>query len=70
MGKWKGIKYDVQEEPDKPIELYDLSLDPGETRNVASEFPDVVEELTGIMISARTESDVFKFNASTFLNVE
>jgi arylsulfatase A-like enzyme len=69
-GKWKGIKYNVQEEPGKGIELYDLTLDPGETQNVASEFPAVVEELTGIMKSARTESDVFQFNASTFLNVE
>jgi len=69
-GKWKGVKYNVQKEPGKEIELYDLSLDPGETHNVAPEFPDVVEELTGIMKSARTESDVFKFNASTFLNVD
>jgi len=69
-GKWKGVKYNVQKAPDKMIELYDLSLDPGETNNVASEFPEIVEELTGIMKTARTESDVFKFSTSTFLNVE
>ena len=52
------------------IELYDLSVDPGETLNLASEYPKIVDELTAIMKSARTESDVFTFNASTFLNVE
>jgi len=69
-GKWKGVRYNVQKDPGKEIELYDLSLDPGETQNVASEFPNVVKDLTGIMKSARTESEVFKFKASTFLNVD
>jgi len=69
-GKWKGVRYDVLKDSGKGIELYDLGMDPGETRNVASEFPDVVAELTGIMLRARTESEIYQFNASTFLNVD
>ena len=69
-GNWKAVKYNVQKDPAKGIELYDLSVDPGETDDVASDFPDVVEELTGIMKGARTESDVFQFDAATFLNVD
>jgi len=69
-GNWKAVTYNVQKDPARGIELYDLSVDPGETDDVASEFPDVVEELTGIMKGARTESDVFQFDASTFLNVD
>jgi arylsulfatase A len=68
--KWKGVKYNVQKAPGKEIELYDLSQDPGEDHNLASEYPEIVEELTGIMKTARTDSDVFKFSASTFLNIE
>jgi len=67
---WKAVRYNVLKDPARGIELYDLSLDPGETHDVASEFPDVVEELTGIMKGARTESDIFQFKASTFLNVD
>jgi len=69
-GNWKGVKYNVQKDPGKEIELYDLSVDSGETNDVASDFPDVVKELTGIMKGARTESDVFQFDAATFLNVD
>ena len=53
-GKWKGVRYDVALDPDSPIELYDLSKDPGETRNVAELFPEIRAELTGLMQKART----------------
>jgi arylsulfatase A len=69
-GKWKAIKYDVLKQPEKMIELYDLSLDPGETKNLASDYPNLVAELTQIIVKARTESDVFHFAAPTFLNVD
>ncbi len=41
MGKWKGIKLNVTEQPNGPIELYDLTTDVGEKNNVADKHPDV-----------------------------
>jgi len=69
-GNWKGVKYDVLKQPDASIELYDLSMDPSETNNLASDYPEIVTELTDIMMHARTESEVFQFAAPTYLNVE
>lgn len=66
-GKWKGIKYNVLNQPGKGIELYDLSIDPEEKNNIAQHHPEVVEDLTDIMKTARTESAIFQFKASTFL---
>ena len=34
-----------------PVQLYDLSADEGETRNVCDEYPEIVEELTAVMRS-------------------
>jgi arylsulfatase A-like enzyme len=42
---WKGVSLD----PKKPLELYDLTGDPFEKTNVASEHSDVVREIEGIM---------------------
>lgn len=53
-GKWKGVRYNVSIEPDAPIELYDLSTDPGENKNIAEQYPKVVAELTRILKEART----------------
>ncbi len=61
MDDWKAVRYGVNEQPDAPIELYDLQADPGETRNVAQENPEIVERLRQTMQAARTPSAVWKF---------
>jgi arylsulfatase len=55
MGDWKGIRLN----PDAEIELYDLVNDSGETTDVATDYPDVVDRIDRIMTVARTESALF-----------
>jgi arylsulfatase A-like enzyme len=47
-GKWKGIRADY----DKPVELYDLLKDKGETQNEAAKFPAIVKKIEGFMKEA------------------
>ena len=53
-GTWKLIL----PSKDNLVELYDLSTDPGETRNLASEHPEKLQDLkkkiTAIVIKGRT----------------
>ena len=51
-GNWKGIRLGVNTDPDPPIELYDLSNDPGEKDNVAAQHPDIVQHIRTIMTEA------------------
>lgn len=62
QGKWKGIRYEVAEDPDSTIELYDLSLDAGETNNLAARYPEVAAELSREMRGARTVSPNPQYN--------
>jgi arylsulfatase A-like enzyme len=52
-GDWKAIRPALN----KPIELYDLKNDLGETNNVAGAHPDVVAKIEAYLKSARTESE-------------
>ncbi len=61
MGNWKAIKTAIDRVPQGTTELYDLSLDLGETNNVASENPDMVIKMEEIMKSAHTFSETFPF---------
>jgi arylsulfatase A-like enzyme len=45
MGDWKGVKNG----PDRPTEVYNLANDPGESKNVAEEFPEVTAKLEKVM---------------------
>ncbi len=66
MGKWKGVRYEVLKEPNAPMKLFDLSVDPGEQTNIAADHPEVVDRIMGIMKKARTHSDIFTFGQKQF----
>jgi len=51
MGDWKAIRHKLK----GPIELYNLSTDLSEKKNVASEHPDIVEKITKLMSSEHTQ---------------
>lgn len=52
LGDWKAIRLAVGE----PLELYDLSKDIGESRNLASKYPEVVARFETLLKSARSPS--------------
>jgi arylsulfatase A-like enzyme len=54
-GDWKAYRA----APGRPVELYDLATDVGETKNVASAQPSVAAALEKLLASARTESPDF-----------
>jgi arylsulfatase A-like enzyme len=58
LGSWKGVRFGGTKEP---IELYDLTADLGEARNVADEHPDIVARITAIMEQARANSEFDRF---------
>ena len=57
MGKWKAVKNNIAKNPRGPLELYDLERDLGETKNIASEFPEIVAQLNATLRTAHTESE-------------
>lgn len=52
VGDWKAVRNGL----DRPIELYDLAADPGETRDVAAQHPAVVGRLRDQMAKAYVPS--------------
>ena len=62
MGKWKGVRKNIFE-GNMDIELYDLSSDVKEENNVAGQYPEIVEQISRIMIEAHepSQNEKFKF---------
>ncbi|MEP4079674.1 sulfatase family protein [Haloferula sp.] len=53
-GRWKVIDL-KNEEGEKVPELYDLHNDPGEMKNLAKAYPEILEEMTGALEKARKD---------------
>jgi arylsulfatase A-like enzyme len=62
-GDWKLVRYDVFDPEKTTTELYNLSTDIGEEKNVAAENPEQVKELLDLMNSSRIDSEDFPFKA-------
>ena len=62
MGNWKGVRLKSRR---APIQLFDLTTDLGETKDVAASHPDVVKRIAEILESARTDSKEFPIRERT-----
>lgn len=63
MGKWKGVRLDCKNNADTPIELYDLSVDEGETNNIAGAHPEIVAQIKAAMDEAHVPHPRYEFAA-------
>ena len=61
MGNWKGVRNGMSKNPDAHIELYDLSSDIAESRDVSGEHPDIVRKIDACMKAAHVRGDKFRF---------
>jgi len=61
-GKWKAVRYKASINPNSPLELYDLSADPGEENNVAASQPETVSMMRNLLIDVRTPPANPKFD--------
>ena len=52
MGNWKAVKLKVSVLAKSEMELYDLSIDPAETINVAAKYPFLVKQMEDLFIDA------------------
>jgi len=66
MGKWKGVRLNVFENPEAPIELYDLEADPAETNNIAEDNSDIVSKIKDIMKQAHVADKNWPLFSSEF----
>ncbi len=60
-GDWKVIRLDVNENPNAPVALFNIALDPAEQTNLAEKYPQKALELSQLMDSVRTSNKNFDF---------
>jgi arylsulfatase A-like enzyme len=59
MGDWKAVRLTAN----GPLELYNLATDPGETRNVAADHPEIIARIEAYLKTARTDSPQWPIQA-------
>ena len=60
MGSWKGYKKNLNIE-NVDLQLYDLSKDPKELNDLASEYPKIVKKMINFMDQAHTTPAIKRF---------
>lgn len=55
MDNWKAVRLNTLRDRNAPIQLFNLEKDPAESLNVATEFPDIVDQIRPLFTSSRTE---------------
>ena len=62
MGKWKAVRNKLNNNPDAPIELYNLFEDIGEKNNVADQFPIILKDMQRIFEEEYKDTEFFTVN--------
>lgn len=60
MGKWKGIRENI-DQGNLEIQLFDLENDLQEKHDVSTEYPDIVEQIRGIMKAQHRPAAIDRF---------
>jgi uncharacterized sulfatase len=68
MGKWKGLVQDRRKGME--IELYDLDADEAEERNLAHQYPEVVDQIRKAMLEAHEPSAFWDKNNKPLYNAQ
>jgi arylsulfatase A len=69
IGDWKGVRQNLipgrnsAAKPNLHVELYNLAIDPRETKDVSADHPEIVATLEKLMKSEHTPSSEFPFPA-------
>lgn len=63
MGKWKALRRGLHRKPETPFQLFDVTDDPQEANDLASEFPEVIAKVETICKEEHENSDLFPFPA-------
>ncbi len=61
LGNWKAVQYGLNQQANPPIELYNLTDDPAESRDIAAMHPDRVEQARAIFTEAHSPSQRWQF---------
>ena len=62
IGDYKAIQYDVNRDPDGPVEVYNVAKDIDESENIAATHPEIVARARKLFKTARTRSPIERFN--------
>jgi len=68
MGKWKGVVRDRRN--GQKIELYDLSSDEGETKDLAADYPEVVDRIRKAMNAAHSPNPFWSKDTKPLYNAD
>lgn len=58
-GDWKAVRLNVIDNRESPIELFNLSDDISEQRNVSTQYPEIIEEMDSLFWEAHIHSELF-----------
>ena len=61
FGNWKAVQLNLNKDPNSPVELYDLSTDAAEAKNIADEHPVEVKKAKQFFKDAHVPSEFWKF---------
>ena len=68
MGDWKVVRQNLKNDKDPTLELYNLTKDPSEEINLASEYPDIINKAAAIFSKEHQNATVERFRIEKIEN--